>query len=287
MLSHEFEAFGSVINVSLETDTPSNTNSWFLEIENMAKSFDGLYSRFKETSLVTQISKQAGVYEVPHEFVQMLRLYFTAYEATEGAVTPLVAATLEDLGYDKNYSFRERERIRLPRPLPEMLAILDDTHIQVGYDALFDLGALGKGFFADRVAEKLSSWGLDEYLINASGDFIIKLDTPARIGLESPWSHDEVIGVVTLSGGAFCSSSPRVRRWKEHHHVIDGRDGKEATTVLATWAKAKDCATSDLLATCLFFSPPLHLATYFDFEFVVLKEDKSVDYSPTLSIELF
>ena len=72
--------------------------------------FDKAYSRFREDSLVTEISKSAGNFTLPDDAKLMMDLYRDLYVRTDGLVTPLIGQLISDAGYDAKYSLKAKEK---------------------------------------------------------------------------------------------------------------------------------------------------------------------------------
>lgn len=126
-----------------------------------------------------------------------------------------------------------------------------------------DFGAFGKGFAVDRIAQFLEAfeWGNNDiqYMINAGGDLRIHLHSPAalRIGLEDPHDPSQALGIVAITEGSLCASSPSRRHWhsaqmaaiEEAHHLLDARTGKPVQHIAATWAAVSSTSTAQANTT--------------------------------------
>lgn len=253
-----------------------------------SRQFDGTFSRFQETSLVSRLSVQTGIVEVPAHMVSMLRLYQHLHNLSDGACNPLVGFTLSDLGYDSTYALRAKHTVR---PVPDFhraLRIVDDTHIELRQPVLIDVGALGKGFFVDVLSQYLQRQGIRRFLVDGSGDVFYQGDgTPIRAGLEHPGDTSKVIGVVPLEHGSLCASSGNRRAWEDRHHIVDPRSLRSPNSILATWVLAPTAALADGLATCLFFTEPERFLAEFRFEYCILNHEYKVKRSPGFLAELF
>ena len=110
----------------------------------------------------------------------------------------------------------------------------------------FDLGAIGKGFALDRMAEVLREWDCPRFLLIAGGSSVLAGDAPA----DTPgWSC-----------GLGEDHSPR-RFWLKHvslsgsglavqgKHILDPRTGRPAQRQNRAWALAETAAESDALST--------------------------------------
>ena len=150
-----------------------------------------------------------------------------------------------------------------------------------------DVGAAGKGYLVDLLAEILRDAGHEKYTVDGSGDLLHAGD-PIRVALEDPRDPTQAIGVVTLDGGALCSSATTRRAWGDGlHHVLDPTTGLPTRDIIATWAIAPTALEADGLATALFFADPDALTAEFDFRYARMRADGRVEFSPDLGRELF
>lgn len=254
--------------------------------------FDAVYSRFRADSLVQRIAAEPGRHVFPDDAGPLFDLYRRLHEATSGSVSPLVGRRLEHLGYDSEYSFRVSED---PAAVPawggsDPAATWDGRTLTTRGSVLVDVGAAGKGYLVDLVARQLDAAGVDDYVIDASGDLLHRGPVPVRVALEHPVDPTLAVGVIELSGGALCASAPNRRAWGEGlHHIIDARTGLPTADVVATWALAPTGLVADGLATALFFAGSADLARAFGpgVQTVALHRDGTVTASPSFAGELF
>ena len=279
-----FEAIGAPWKIT----TPKPLADELREaIHRRIEDFDAVYSRFRADSLVTRIASKPGTWTFPTDAAPLFTLYRTLYTATSGTMSPLVGARLENLGYDRDYTL-------VPRPDPVTVPIWDDimdwdgTRLTTTAPVLVDVGAAGKGYLADLVAQVIEDAGVEEYLIDASGDLVHRGETPVRVALEHPFDPSQAIGICELHNAGLCASATGRRSWGDGlHHVIDGISGDPTTSVSATWAVAKSGLIADGLATALFFVEAPLLQPSFSFDYVRMFPDSRVEYSRTFPGELF
>jgi thiamine biosynthesis lipoprotein len=112
-----------------------------------------------------------------------------------------------------------------------------------------DLGAVGKGYALDRLAEVLAEWGVDSAFLNSGGSTALALDHPPSatgwtVGLGEGDARREFL----LKGAALSGSGLAVKG----AHLIDPRTGRPATRTLRAWAHAPDAAVADALSTAFF-----------------------------------
>lgn len=249
--------------------------------------FDAGWSRFRGDSLVGAMARTAGSYRFPDEAARLGELYRTLYTLSNGAMTPLIGASLEQLGYDASYSLHPAGP---PLPAPAWEDVLEWTGTTLTSTApvVLDVGAAGKGMLVDLLGDELSAGGVDAFVIDASGDLLARGPDTVPVGLEHPYNAAQAIGIVNLSGRALCASAANRRAWGDGlHHVLDGTSGQPVRTAVATWTLAGTAVVADALATALFFVPGSTLEDIFDFSWLTVFSDGSAAYSAEFEGTLF
>jgi thiamine biosynthesis lipoprotein len=279
-----FEAIGT--GWQIDTAEPIDVS---LEAAIMARidEFDRTWSRFRDDSLVSRIARTPGVWQFPADAPPLFALYRRLYEATGGAVSPLVGRALESMGYDRAYSLRPAAG---PAPVPawDDAVAWDGTALSTVRPVSIDVGAAGKGYLVDIVSAMLERAGQRDFIVDGSGDIRHHGPEPIRVGLEHPLDPTKAIGVATVRNGAICSSATNRRAWGDGlHHVIDATTGLPTRSVIATWAIAATALEADGLATALFFAEPADLARDFEYDYVRMFSTGRVEFSPNLDGELF
>jgi len=253
----------------------------------LVEKFDAAWSRFRTDSLVSAMARKPGSYSFPAEAAGLGELYRTLYGLTGGAMTPLVGASLERLGYDAAYTLRPSGG---PLPAPRWENILDwnGTSISTTAPVVLDVGAAGKGLLVDVLASALEAGGVEAFMVDASGDLLVRGPGTVRVGLEHPYNPAQAIGVVELGGRALCASAANRRAWGDGlHHVLDATTGQPVRTAVATWALADTAAVADALATALFFVPGAVLEESFDVSWLTVFSDGSAAFSAEFEGTLF
>ncbi|WP_411373655.1 FAD:protein FMN transferase [Arthrobacter sp. MPF02] len=251
------------------------------------EAFDAGWSRFRNDSLVSAMARTPGTYRFPEEAGGLGPLYRALYQLSRGAMTPLIGASLERLGYDARYSLRQAGS---PLPAPAWDEVMDwsGTTISTSAPVVLDIGAAGKGLLVDLLAAELEAGGVESYVVDGSGDLLAHGPTPLRIALEHPYNPAQAIGVVELSDRALCASAANRRAWGDGlHHVLDGTTGQPVRTAVATWAMADTTVLADAVATALFFVPGAKLQEAFDVSWLTVYSDGSAAYSEEFEGTLF
>jgi len=256
------------------------------QVQERIETFDRTYSRFREDSQVAAIAQKAGTYALPPDSQELFSLYKKLYDATDGAVTPLIGQVLADAGYDAAYSLKSKPLTK--PPTWDAAFTYQSNTLRTNRPILLDFGAAGKGYLVDIVAEVLRAHGVSRFCIDAGGDMRCEgLDEPLRIGLENPQDFSEIVGVALLQNKALCGSATNRRAWGTYHHIIDPEALDSPRHIMAIWVIADSALLADGLATALFFVTPEKLLRDFSFSYVIVYADGSVVHSQDYTGELF
>jgi thiamine biosynthesis lipoprotein len=118
----------------------------------------------------------------------------------------------------------------------------------------FDLGAIGKGFALDRMADVLREWDCPAFLLVAGGSSILAGDGPLETG---GWScglgDDNSPQRYRLKNCSLSGSGLTVKG----QHIFDPRTGKAGVLRNRAWALTTSAAESDALSTaCMILTEP-------------------------------
>ena len=257
-------------------------------ISERIEEFDQVYSRFRDDSVITSLAREAQTVVLPSDAEELFSLYRSLYEATRGALSPLVGDTLSHLGYDASYRLTSLPGPAASTPVFDEVLSLDGTTLTTYRPVTIDVGAVGKGYLVDIVAGLLDDSGVTEYTIDASGDLRHRGNTPERVGLENPRDVDHVVGVAEVSNRALAASATNRRTWGDGlHHIVDALTGLPTRSVEATFVIADTAAMADGLATALFMASPEELGPVGEFDWVMMMSDGSLQASPNFPGEVF
>ncbi|MCC9877435.1 FAD:protein FMN transferase, partial [Streptococcus agalactiae] len=108
-----------------------------------------------------------------------------------------------------------------------------------------DLGALAKGYIADKIMTYLKNEMIDSAIINLGGNVLVHGDNPNRsegywvIGIQHPKKkRGQNIGAVKIKNQSVVTSGTYERRLiiddKEYHHIFDRQTGYPIQTEMAS-----------------------------------------------------
>ncbi|MEV4688906.1 FAD:protein FMN transferase [Microbacterium sp. LWH3-1.2] len=285
--SWRFDAIGTTWEIVTERPLPAAVRK---EVTALVDAFDHTWSRFRPDSDVSALARAGGSIPAPSDAAPMLDALAAVSEATDGAVNPLVGASLGARGYDGDYSLHDAGPVAAPVDWRGRLT-WRGGRLALTEPATIDVGALGKGRLVDRVLEILSRAESGDLTVDAGGDLAVR-GRPQRIGLEHPFDPRRAIGVWEVTDAALCASAINRRAWPSAtgtalHHVLDARTGEPVRTIAATWAVASDVMTADAVATALFFDGGPRVAHDWAVEWVRMTTDGRVEWSPGCRADLF
>lgn len=284
-----FDAIGTKWDIQVQDSVADGTWAELLpRINARIQTFDTVYSRFRDDSLVYEMSQKAGTYAMPTDGYKLLQLYERLYRATDGKLTPLIGQAIADAGYDADYSLRQMHELQSPPKWEDVLSY-DEDSLRVKQRVLLDFGAAGKGYLIDLVAEIMEQADIATFSINAGGDILQRSaqNDELAIGLENPIDVSEAIGVVKLTNKSLCASAGSKRKWAGYHHILDPVKLESPSEIIATWVLADDTMTADGISTALFFSSPEKLQQEFDFSYALLTSDMNLQRDKYFPAEVF
>lgn len=226
-----------------------------------------LLSVTKEGSDLARLSEAAGKawVEIAPETEEVL-LMAKEYTVLSNGHFDITAGPLIDL-----WNIHDREgHYPTQDELNEVLPLIDNDSLQVENGKAFlsragmkaNLGAIAKGYIADRVKELLEEQGVQRAILDLGRNILLiggkSDDTGFGIGVQDPNDEQNVlIGAVTVSDKSVVTSGTNERYFiyegKTYHHILDPFTGFPAENGLSSVTILSDSsARGDALSTtCL------------------------------------
>lgn len=197
----------------------------------LVDSLEGRLSRFRSNSDIARIGDLA-----PGEKMRLSEPAFACLQiaermerATHGAFCATPAA------------------LRTQSSLPQWGLLPDEQSVLCLSGRLqFDLGAIGKGFALDRIAELLCQWDCPSFLLIAGGSSVLAGDPPAETpGWSCGLGEDSASQRFLLTHASLSGSGLAV----QGSHILDPRNGLPALRQTRAWSLADTASESDALST--------------------------------------
>lgn len=224
---------------------------------------------------------------IPYDayLAEALTLSNAYYEQTDGYFDITIGAISKELyhfGEEKTYSpsLKELQDAHL-----NIHGIhIDSRYITTDENITVDLGGMGKGYGADKIAQFLDEHNITKGIIALSGD--IRCLDRCEVYLQSPYSEQTFARIKSKNPQLSISTSGTYRRFantKEEHHLINPKtalQGREFVSVsLFTTA---DNAKIDAYATALSVMPREEALAFLkqqkDIGFVIVDKEGKILY---------
>lgn len=242
------------------------------------KLFD-IYYEYAGVNNIKTINDNAGknAVEVEEELIEFLLYCKQLYELTNGKTNIMLGSVLriwhekreladENGGYLNEILLPTQEELSLAAMHTSIeLLVIDETAKTVyisDSEASIDVGAIAKGYAANKLAEKLKSLGADSVAINAGGNIVtIGLKPNGKkwvTGITNPdrTSENNLICKIEIGEIALVTSGDYERYFvsgnRAYHHVIDPQTLMPADYFASVSILTQDSALADALSTALF-----------------------------------
>jgi thiamine biosynthesis lipoprotein len=126
------------------------------------------------------------------------------------------------------------------------------------------LGAVAKGYAADRAAAVLSAAGFSDHLVDGGGNVLAhgaKAEGPWIVGIRDPrGGRTDLMGSMPLTDAALVTSGDYERfvevDGRRYHHILDPRSGRPAEGLISASVLDASAERADALATALLVAGP-------------------------------
>jgi thiamine biosynthesis lipoprotein len=254
-MTTEIELFIDVKDAPVAREALQAAQSFFEGVE-------ARFSRFRPDSELSRLNNTPGKpVRVSPDLAELVGLALSAARDSDGIFDPTVIDALEAAGYDRSIELIRADGPHAPRKVvphvgrwKEIVIDKKQSTVYLPVGVRLDLGGIGKGWAADRVATMLQplgpgmvnaggdirAWG-DQPALQAKQGWLVTVDHPQQPGTDIAWLH--------VRDGAVATSSITARRWAGGHHLIDPSTAQPADTDLwSVTALAPSAAQAEVAA---------------------------------------
>lgn len=249
MQRYNLDIIGTHLEITV--DTMDDCSHIFSEVGLRLSSFEARFSRFIIGNWL-YILNTTRRWVLDSDTHNMLSYALELAEKTDWYFDPTIGKRLTELGYgnhDISYIVGWIDSERWFWDYRD-IEISWNTVILHG-DIQLEFGWVGKGYLIDVIQRYLEDFS--RFLINFWWDMYGKGNW--KIGLESPFIGDEVIGTYILDDAYLACSAPTRRKWGDYHHLIDPHTGESSRAVIASYIVWDSGMVADSYATALCVMP--------------------------------
>jgi FAD:protein FMN transferase len=258
--SRTLRSMGTVAAVTLGASYADRIES---ATEHIRATFDRLeceMSAYRPDSAIGELSRNAGVapVAVPEDTFRVLDLARQFGSLSDGAFDNTSSPLAKLWGFNG---------APVPRAIPseqsvrELLKLIDYRRVALHDGTAFlyvkgmavDVGGIAKGYAVDRAYDYCLGAGLQDFLIDFSGN-VRTAGRPSRregwqIGVRDPFDGSRILGKIALPGGMAIATSGSYERFS---HIIDPRTGYPVADTASVTVLCPDAVTADALSTAFF-----------------------------------
>lgn len=255
-------ALGTVCNMTIYGDEKLLDNA-----EQMLYDIDARMSWRRDTSEVSSINAGAGSFvKVSKDTFDVIKTACDISAKTDGAID-ITSGILT-----KEWNISEDPHVPDKATIANGLKYIDykkveldekNSSVKIAKGQFIDVGAVAKGFAADKIAAMLEEAGVDSGVLNLGGNVYIIGKKPDgseyRIGLRDPeGAEGSYFAAAAVDGGySVVVSGAYERNFTEngvtYHHILDPKTGYPSKSGLkSSIVVAKTSAVADALSTAVF-----------------------------------
>ena len=272
--SHSLRLMGASITLTIFHE---NAQELLLQSEQLLHLYKNRFSANDADSELMEVNLQAGknavrVHSDLFELIELGKKHSIAANSHLNiAIGPLVQTWR--IGFsDAKLPSKEEIQTLLQITNPKDI-VLDHSKQEVYLSKVgmrIDLGALAKGYIADKLKEFLEEQGVQSGMINLGGNILTIGENPTyqrpwRIGIQNPiLDRGEHVAVIAISDASVVTSGIYERQLvvdgKTYHHIFDRKTGYPMETEVASLTiVAKKSVDCEIWTTRLFGQNPYNI----------------------------
>lgn len=264
------QTMGTTYHITADISPDVDQKKLEQAIKAKLESINASMSTWRKDSLISQFNRaEAGSrVTVDDDFIAVLEISRTVYQASEGAFNPSVGALVKLWGFGPGQPLERFEKIPSAEEIKQAQTQVHFSSIENQGNTLIktqaadlDFSAVAKGYAVDKIAEILRQYGVQNYMAEIGGEVATLGLNPKkqawRIGIEAPSNiRGDVLRTVAV-GEAYMATSGDYRNFmqidgKRYSHTIDPRTGFPIDHSLASVTViANNVGLADAWATAL------------------------------------
>lgn len=256
---------GTIVRITLYGTDEELLNRCMTEAMSEISSYENLFSANIPSSDISMVnSKVSGDIYVNRATASIMHDAIGFARMTEGAFDPTIGSVVSLWKIGTDYA-----KVPDKKDIAEALKTVDYTKISVKENKIakgkwqkIDLGAIAKGWIADRICDRLRERGVNSAIVDLGGNIAVigksQKHTAWRLGIQHPSKpRGEYFAAIEAEDTSLVTSGAYERFFEEngvrYHHIFDPKTGRPAESDLASvTVVSKNSAKADALSTALF-----------------------------------
>lgn len=267
LIEHSFKAMGGPCRLRLDVQNESDADEAIVAAEAEVRRLEEKYSRYLPESLTSEINRRAGTGKataIDPETHRLLDYADTLWRESLG-LFDLTSGILRKAWDFKSGKLPRQTELDALLPMvdwrrvewSERSVLLQDTAMEL------DFGGCVKEYACDCTANILAQHGISHGLVDLAGDMTAcgprRDDSPWRIGIRNPDTHESAIAEMALAAGGLASSGTYERYLqiggKRYGHVLNPKTGWPIEGLVAVSVVAPQCLVAGSIATLALLKP--------------------------------
>ena len=265
--------------ISFTTDKKDKEKSE--EALSLCREYEKIFSRTNEKSELYGVNKKE---KAPTGELMDLIEFGKSFSEKTGGAFDITVSPLSDL-----WNVKEREKPPTEEEIAQALKKTGYEKITLSpfklHDAEIDLGAIAKGYIADKLTLFFKNENTDNVIIDLGGN--VAVIGEYTVGIRDPFLPNELFAKITLKDKSAVTSGAYQRYFeyegKKYHHIIDARNGKCAEAGFSSVTVISESSLyADALSTAVFIlgEDGFSLAEEFGADVLAITNDKKVKTTP-------
>ena len=254
-LSRTFFAADTVCTITLFNSSGDTLDS----AVNTCNELFTMFDRYNTDSALFELNKNSYLKNAPNELTDIIKTALEYSRQSNGLFDPTICA-VSSLWNFKGTSLPDPKKIRSAiKSVDYKNCVLNNDNITLNNNAKIDLGAIAKGYVADKVADQLLNDGVNEAILNLGGNVTVIGNNNGQkysIGIKKPFAEDNITTVKVKNKSVVTSGI--YQRYisyngEYYHHLLDPDTGMPMQNDLNSVTIIANSATeADALSTICF-----------------------------------
>lgn len=258
----------TLVTITASSDSAENAEKAIEKAFSEIKKLERLLNFYDANSEISAINRNAGrgSVKISPETMEVIEKAIFASKHTDGAFDITIGSQV--ILWDFHKKIKPDDNVIKKKLLLTGYAgiILDRETSSVRLKEkgmMIDLGAIAKGYAADKAVEVLKTNGINAGIVSIAGDikaFGLRPDKkPWKTGIRNPRpkdSNDELLAVTGLTDKAISTAGDYERYFvkdgKRYHHILNPKTGYPAEGVHSVTVIANEGAVADSFSTGIF-----------------------------------